>query len=99
MHDGNIIGAESLWLTAIYKISHILMHAMVHLLDAVVWAVAVTTTLHGARPTHARKEATYNNISRTLLTTSFTRGVLGGGASDAAAPGGRVQGAAKWTAK
>ena len=62
------------------------MHAMGHLLDAVVWAVA-TTTRHGARLTHARKEATYNNISRTLLMTSFTRGVPGGQASDAAAPG------------
>jgi len=74
------------------------MHAMEHLLDAVVWAVA-TTTLHGARPTHARKEATYNNISRTLLIMSFTRGVPGDEASDEAAPGVRVQGAATWTAK
>ena len=74
------------------------MHAMEHLLDAVVWAVATTTTLYGARPTHARKAATYN-ISRTLLMMSCTRGVLGGGASDAAAPGGTVQGTATWTAK
>ena len=75
------------------------MHAMEHLLDAVVRAVATTTTLHGARPTHARKEATYNDISKTLLMMSFTRGVPGGGASDAAAPGGRGQEAANWTAK
>ena len=73
------------------------MHAMEHLLHAVVWAVA--TTFHGARPTHARK-ATYNDISRTLLMMSFTRGVPGGGTSDAAAAtGGKIQGAAKWTAK
>ena len=75
------------------------MHAMEHLLDAVVWAVATATTLHGARPTHARKAATYNNISRTLLMMRFTRGVPGGGASDAAAPAGTVQGTATWTAK
>jgi hypothetical protein len=66
------------------------MHAKEHLLDAVVWAVATTTTLHGARPTHARKEDTYNNISRKLLMMSFTRGVPGGGASDEAVPGGNM---------
>jgi len=96
--EGDIIGPKPLTYRDLLNLSHFYARNGAPV-RCRLWAVA-TTTLHGARPTHARKEATYNNISRTLLMMSFTRGVPGGGeASDAAAPGVSVQWAATYSKK